>query len=154
LLLKRAALWGIYISAASTATIVLVSFVEIVSRYFLSQPTIWSLDLTTYLLCLSIFTALPAVVLQGKSISVNICLDMLHPRPRETADRMIETLSALVCLVILVIFVRVAITQYNSGLSTTGYFSIPKYLLTVTAATGFSLAAIMHLFRAVSRSKE
>jgi len=143
----RIASFGVMVAVATTVFAVAIMAWEMVSRYIFASPTTWSLEMTGYLFCLSIFSALPAVVWRGDSISVTIMLEWLGERQKERAQRWVDLFAGLICLAVFVLLARVTFSQYNTGLSTTGIFTIKKYLLTLCVAGGFFLATAFHLVR-------
>lgn len=137
------------IAMLAIAGILASTIYEVISRVVFDAPTRWAYDLKGYLLCFAIFAALPGVVLTGGSVSVTLFLDMLPPRRRRAAVRVVDLVSGGISLVAAFLFFRIVQTQYGSGTLTSGTFQIQKWVLSATVGGGFLLAGAMHLARSL-----
>ena len=133
----------------ATAGIFLATLYELVARYFFAAPTIWALDLSSYLLCVAVFFSLPSITAQGASISITILIDMLDLRHKSAITTAVEIIAGLSCLTVGALCVDFALGQYSSGILTLAVVPIPRWIMTAVMAYGFLLSAILHFQRAL-----
>ena len=73
--------WAAALAAACVGLTAVAYVVEIVARYALNSPLNWSADLGSYMLCASVFLALPKVTAEGSHPSISFAVDRLVARP-------------------------------------------------------------------------
>lgn len=80
--------------------LMLVTFVDVIGRYFLGQPLPGGHVLVQCLVCLLIFTALPIIVLGDEHLRVQLLDQRMTPRVRRWRDRTVSFLVAICMLVL------------------------------------------------------
>lgn len=136
-------------SALVLAVIFLLSLAEIVLRYFFHSPIVWVFDINSYLLCATIFLALPYVVDSGGSITISLLTDLLRGRVADRTHAVLEFIAAVTCLVIAAFFFDNATIQFEGSVMTIATLTIPQWVLSAAAVYGFMTAAFFHFRRAV-----
>ncbi len=72
----------------------LITTYEVIMRYIFNRPTIWSLEMGTYLLALAVFGSLAAALMEEEHVRALFVLSHLRPKVQQIA-RVIATVPAI-----------------------------------------------------------
>ncbi|GAA4342025.1 hypothetical protein GCM10023144_43480 [Pigmentiphaga soli] len=134
--------FGFYCSGACLAAIVLSYCYEVVSRYFFAAPTTWASSLVSYLLCYTVFLAMPELTRDRIHIFISIVLDQMPVRAATLLQHGAYVIAALACLAAAWFCSEATWTQYVRGISTVNEWPAPKWLLSIAIPYGFLSTAI------------
>ena len=137
------------LASVCVAGIFVLTTAEVIMRYAFNRPTVWSADLTAYLLCLTVFCALPKISAEGANVAVNIFTDTLTGRARLASRLLVEIVMAVACALAVHMCFHVLSGQYSSGARTVDGIAIPRWMLTAVLLYGFGAAFCCHVARAV-----
>lgn len=134
-----------YIAAACLLTGIGVLYcLEAFLRYALNAPTLWSVEMVTYLMLATIFLALPHVTRSGAHIAVTIVMD-LYPRLGARLQRAFHALGAALCGTLAWIAFEESHRQYAEGVETLVNYPIPKWWVSAWIVFGLGSACLWYL---------
>ncbi|MEC9347965.1 MAG: TRAP transporter small permease subunit [Pseudomonadota bacterium] len=136
---------GAVIASAALAVIVGAYAFEVVARYVFNAPTWWSAELVSYLLCIMVFTMMPAVTRAGGQVAVTVLLDRLAPAPRAVAERIIWLAGFVATAAIGWFAAGETVRQIERGVQMMAALPIPKWWISVWIGIGFGLTALQFL---------
>ena len=126
---------------------------EVIGRYIFDNPSIWASDMVSYLLCASIFLALPQATANNAHISVTLLGETLPRHKAMQIERLIFALAAGTCFVAMWLTLTAANQQFESGIETVATVAIPKWWLSAIMTYGFSGAGLHFLRQAFATGK-
>ncbi|MEM7488122.1 MAG: TRAP transporter small permease [Pseudomonadota bacterium] len=126
---------------------------EVVARYALGAPTIWTSDAVGYALSVAIFAALPEVTRRRAHVAVDILPAALPDRGRRVLIRATDAAAGLAAGTAGWIAAREAFKQFDRGLMTNAAIPVPRWPITALIAAGLILAALV-LLRDARRGAE
>ena len=146
-----AALFGL----AGAALVAMAGFYlwEVVARYALNAPTVWTSDAVGYALAVVVFAALPEVTRRRAHVAVDIVPAALPDGPRRLAVRVTDAAAGLAAGAAGGIAAREAWRQLERGLLTNAAVPVPRWPITAVIALGLILAALI-LLRDAARGTE
>lgn len=118
---------------------------EVVARYAFNAPTVWANPLVSYLLCATIFLALPEMTRLGEHISINILVDALRPGMSALLKQFIRLLGCVACALGAWITTTETGAQIAGNIWTISYFPVPKWMVSIFIPYGFASSAIHFL---------
>jgi TRAP-type C4-dicarboxylate transport system permease small subunit len=136
-------------SALFLVTILVLTTVDVFGRYILNAPVRGKTELTRVLMSIMIALALPATVLRGHSIVVDLLDSRFSPRFALARDLIVNLLCAG-SLFTLAYWVRfLGLRQQRWG-NVTDFLGIPLYPVTFFIALMVALAGVMFLLRVLA----
>lgn len=127
------------------AVIILAFCFEVVSRYAFNAPTSWALAVTSYLLCLMIFAALPEMTRTSSHVAITMVLERLPRAAVVHARRLINALGIIACGLATWITADEAFVHYVRDIWTIQSWPIPKWLISGFIPYGFASAGLYFL---------
>jgi TRAP-type C4-dicarboxylate transport system permease small subunit len=129
--------------ACVALVVILGSYIiEVVARYGLGKPTVWSADLVNYALCAAIFLAMPEITRSAGHVAITSLIEKLSAQKQASLARGLSFCGALLCALTAWIAGVAALSQMEGGIETVAAFAIPKWWLTALVAYGFGLSAL------------
>ena len=119
---------------------------EVIARYFFSAPLNWSGDLSGYLLCVSVFLALPKVTADRAHVAVSLLIEVLRGRTRRVYLRALWWVTAVVCAFITYFIAVEGVRQFDEHILTSAANQIPKWWISAVACYGLASAALHLLY--------
>jgi len=138
----RIGYWG---AVGALGAIVASYTLEVCMRYMLNSPTSWANDLVNYLLCASVFLALPEVTRTRAHIAVTVLSDFAPTRVATYLSYLINTLGFTSCLLVAWVSGDENIRQYLRGITTLANTPIPQWWVSVFITYGLFGAALYFL---------
>jgi C4-dicarboxylate transporter, DctQ subunit len=147
-------LFGTLVSAAEllaalgiSAIAVLVAY-EVVSRYLFGLPTLWTQDLSIYLLLWAAFLGLAPTERAGEHIRIDLLVKTLPARAQQWLQ--VGTHLVVACFVLLVAWsgLETALQSYKYGRQSLSLFPVPMWIPQACVPVGMTLMAIECLRRA------
>lgn len=136
--LDRALAW---LCGITLLAMMFLTFVDVIGRYFLSQPVLGAFELTEILLAITVFSAIPAVTQRGSHIK----LDFLDPILPERVRDLLDQISAIVMAGILLLLSYTVWGQASkmaaAGLRT-DIMGFPTFTVAYLVSLELALAAI------------
>jgi C4-dicarboxylate transporter DctQ subunit len=141
---------GFFCSGVSLGTIIFAYCYEVVARYFLSAPTTWASSLVSYLLCYTVFLAIPELSRRRAHIFISIVLDLMPMKSATFIQRATYILAAITCMVASAFCLDATMFQYIHGIETVNEWQVPKWILSISIPYGFLSTGIYYLRHVVS----
>ncbi len=91
----RVTLWLVRAGALVLAVMMLMTFFDVIGRYFLNQPIVGTVDMTELYMGLIVFLGIGATTLKRGHISVDIVVSRLRPRARLLSDLFAQAVCAV-----------------------------------------------------------
>ncbi len=139
--------WAAALAAACVGLTALAYVAEIVARYALNSPLNWSADFGSYMLCASVFLALPKVTAEGSHPSISFAIDRLVGATHARYTRALIWITAVVAAIVCVFVVKEAYLQFQQDTLTPMANQIPRWWLTAIASFGLIFTVLNLLFR-------
>lgn len=137
---------GIVLAAICIGVTAVSYAVEVVARYGLSSPLNWSGDVGSYMLCVSVFLALPQIARNRGHVTISILADMLPVAWRRPHMRLLFLVTAVVLIIVSWFVAQVSLTQFQRGVLTPMTNQIPRWWLTSIMAVSLLVSALHFLF--------
>ena len=135
--------------------VMIITTYDVLMRYFFAAPVEWALTVSVIALLGVTFFAAPHLVATREHVAMDLIYDHLGGVSKRVADAAtwISTLAFGLCMAWL--GYRAALSAFNSGLRTSGNFSIPQwtfYACIYVGGLGVVLAIALAPFRAARPS--
>ena len=146
---------GALFALAGAATVAMAGLYlwEVVARYALGAPTIWTSDAVGYALSVAVFAALPEVTRRRAHVAVDIVPAALPGRGRVALTRATDAAAGLAAGAAGWIAAGEAWRQLERGVMTNAALPVPRWPITAVIALGLLLAALL-LLRDAARGAE
>lgn len=139
--------WAGVLAAACVGLTAVAYVVEIVARYALNSPLNWSADFASYMLCTSVFLALPKVTADGAHPSISFAVDRLTGATHARYTRLLILVTAVVVAIVSAFVIQEVLVQYRQETLTPMANQIPRWWLTAVASFGLIFTVLNLLFR-------
>jgi TRAP-type C4-dicarboxylate transport system permease small subunit len=130
------------VAAAALGAIAFSFCYEVAARYFFDRPTSWANAFVSYLLCASIFLAVPELTRQRAHIAINLLLERLQPARARLLLRLIRIAGAAACLLATWISGNATLDQFQNGIDTISTYPVPKWLVSIFIPYGMLSAGL------------
>lgn len=152
----RAALWLARAAAVALAVIAVVTFLDVIGRYFFHAPFAFTVELTQMLMAIVVFFGVGIVTHEDAHISADVVTLRLPPRWRAAVAMLMNLLSLVFLAVLVWRLWRHAEFLYGKG-DTTMVGGVPLWPVAFAVALGsvFYLTGVfLHLIDAMRRVEE
>jgi C4-dicarboxylate transporter DctQ subunit len=130
-----------WLLALLLATMVSITFMQVVARYIFNYSFVWALEITTVLFAWLIFIGMSYGVRMGSHIGVDVLVKSLGPR----ASRTVAMIATVLCVVYALI-VMVGGTQYVMKMYDVGILMqdvpVEQWIPRLVLPIGFALLAL------------
>ncbi|MSP51754.1 MAG: TRAP transporter small permease [Alphaproteobacteria bacterium] len=141
--------WQIALNALAVVVGLLLVFAmlavtgDVVARYFFSLPIGWTLEVTEHILLYTPFLGMAWLVNRADGhVRIDVVLVHLQPRTVHLVDGVVAFVVALMCAIAGWYASATTLDHMLRQVETYGIYPIPKWLLIVAIAVGFSLTAV------------
>lgn len=134
--------------AASGALIVaatLLTLWEVLTRYLLRQPAMWTFPITSYMLLYLVMLAAPYALQAGSHVSVEVVVELLPPGVQRWTQRLAHVLGLAFILVFLHQAVLYAQRVIRDGQRDTSVLSIPLWVPAAVLVFGLLAMAVTYV---------
>lgn len=142
---------GATLSTVCLGAIVVFYCTEIVTRFFLNDPTSWTAAVSVYLMLATVMLMLPLLTMGSEHVAVSIAEDRFSPRMREASAIFVLLIAVVVCGAAGYFALQEAIRSFTRGVQTTDTLAIPKWWLTATLVYGLTSSTLYFLRRLIAR---
>lgn len=141
---------------ASIGLMLIVTFYvyEVVTRYFFNSPTAWVSDFVSYILCASIFLALPKVTQEKGHVAVTILIDIMPARPASYLQVCVSLIGFISLAFAAYISFRENLRQIDKNIETLAIIPIPQWWVSSFITVGLLLSAFYFLRHATPQEEE
>lgn len=134
------------VAAVCVAVTACIYTAEIVARYFFSAPLNWSGDVSSYLLCATLFLALPQVTRANGHIGIGYFVELMPGSARRRYLRYVAFAAGLTCLATAVFVAIEGAELFARNVLTSQATRIPKWPIALLACVGLTSSALHLLF--------
>lgn len=135
-------LGAMIISGVCIVVMMAYGFVDVLGRYFFSNPLYGTYELSELLLAIAVFLSLSSCQAEDRHMRVDFILPYLGSRMRATVDALAYVCGISVCLVMAYYSVPQALYSWSISEHTEGIISFPVYPAKICVPIGFSLLAL------------
>jgi TRAP-type C4-dicarboxylate transport system permease small subunit len=118
---------------------------DVLARYALARPTDWALPLNALAVLAVTFLAVPDLFARDEHITVDIAVRAMPPAGRRAAEVVVRTVTLLFGVALAWLGFDYAWVTYTSGLTTSGLFTMPQWVV----VTPIALAGVLLTVTAV-----
>ena len=119
----------------------------IFSRYFLSRPLGWLVEVNEYILLCIAFLVSAWVLRQEGHVKMDIVLKLLNPRKQLVVNIVTSIVSAVVCLIFTWFSLKVTLELFQKKTLMPTVLELPKFFLTSVIFFGSFLLVIQFIRR-------
>ena len=132
---------------AAIGLILIVTFYvyEVVTRYLFDSPTAWVSDFVSYLLCISVFLALPKVTRDRGHVAVTILVDSLPNRIAGVIHTIISVIGFLCLGFAACVSFAENLRQFSKNIETLAIVSVPQWWVSSFITFGLAFSAVYML---------
>jgi len=141
LLTKYAAI----LAAIGLILIVVFYVFEVITRYAFDSPTAWVNDFVSYILCISVFLALPKVTRDRGHVAVTILVDGLPSRISGVIHTIICVIGFLSLSFAAYVSFGENLRQYVKNIETLAIVAVPQWWISSFITLGLLLSAFYML---------
>ena len=139
-------------AAIGLSLIVIFYVYEVVTRYFFNSPTAWVSDFVSYILCASVFLALPQVTRDKVHVAVTILVDMMPDRFAGYLHTGIHIIGFSCLAFASYISFQENLRQISKNIETLAIIPIPQWWVSSFITFGLAISAL-YLLRYAAPSK-
>ncbi len=137
-------------AAAALAAIGLILIVvfyvyEVITRYLFDSPTAWVSDFVSYLLCISVFLALPKVTRDRGHVAVTILVDILPARIAGVIHTVISAIGFLCLGFAAFVSYGENVRQFVKNIETLAIVAVPQWWVSGFITFGLACSALYML---------
>lgn len=136
-----------YASQFIILAMMLTTCYDVVMRYVFASPTDWSVELNAALLIFITFFSAAELVKGDNHIKMEALYDLLSPRNRRRVDFIMLVISLVLCAFLVWLGIKLTITNYLSGIATSGTFSLPMWIPYLCIPVGSFLMGLEFLVK-------
>lgn len=136
-----------YISQFIILVMMLTTCYDVVMRYVFARPTDWSVELNAALLIFITFLSAAELVKGDQHIQMEALYSLLPPRKKRFIDFILLIISLALCVILIWLGTKLTITNYMSGIATSGTFSLPMWIPYLCIPVGSFLMGLEFLVR-------
>jgi C4-dicarboxylate transporter DctQ subunit len=127
--------------------IVVIVLMEIILRYFLNQPTLWTYEVTEYTLLWLTFLGTAWTLKEDGHVIVDLVPNALKPRPRNILFIVVSILGIIVCLIYTVYGIRVVADLLERGRIVSSVLRPEAWMLFIIIPLGNILLTLQFIRR-------
>lgn len=115
---------------------------DVFARYVLTRPTDWALPLNALAVLAVTFLAVPDLFTRDEHITVDLAVRALPRTGQRMADIVVRVVTLVFGLVLAWLGFDYAWVTYTSGLTTSGLFTMPQWVVVMPIAMAGVLLAV------------
>lgn len=131
-----------FVAGTILCSTVFIECLEIIMRYFVEKPQVWTVDVTEYILFLVAFLGAPWLLKKGGHVGVDIVVERLSWRTRTYFNILAAAIGIFVSGVISWIALAETWASYQSGILVIKTLSVQKYYFLFFISLGYFLLLI------------
>ncbi len=136
-----------FFAAILIIVMMLVVVYEIFTRYFLNSPTIWTLEITKYILLWITFLSAAWLLREEGHVKMDILLNQLNPRAQTILNIITSSICTIIFFIITWYAVKVTWELFQTGYLMPGLWSPPKWPILAIIPVGSFLLFVQFMRR-------
>ncbi len=142
----RTNLWMGYVAGLGNLVMGLMLFFEVIMRYFLGSPTIWTGEVSGYIFIWTMFVGAAYTLRQGKHIRIDLLITYLPERTRAIFDVFTGVIGFVFCLLVTYQSWEMVSSAVLLGKLSTTPLRVPQWIPQSSMVIGFALLSIQYFF--------
>lgn len=123
---------------------------EIVMRYLLNSPTVWSIDIISFSLAAMVSLAAPELARTHSNISITILPDTIKSQVvRLRYNGLLALVSAVVIGSVCYVTAQETLKLYNTNILTVGTYIVPKWWVSIFIPVGLLFTTLQYVRHAL-----
>lgn len=138
---------GAVLAELCLVTLLLLVFHEVIARYVLNKPTLYSVEISEYLLIFVAFMAAGWVLQEDRHVRMNSVVDLLPPKVQRLLD--IATSAAVLCFCAILVWqgTKSSIMAFKGNYHSSSLLNVPLWIPYAVIPTGSLLLAMQLVVR-------
>ena len=128
-------------------------FNEVIARYVLNRPTLYSVELSEYLLIFVAFMAAGWVLQKDGHVKMHSVINLMPPPMRRFADIFTSIVVLIFCAILVWQGCKSSIMAFKGGYHSSSLLNVPLWIPYAIIPTGSLLLALQMLVRIVNVCK-
>lgn len=138
-----------YMVGLGVLALTAVTMFEMISRFGFGRPTVWSLDISRYLLLLVGLFSLSYTMQEDGHVYFRILIDVVPPGVGKAMGLASALFGLTFCGVLLFYSFNLSLKAYRMNWGTMAHASIPLFYLYLLMGIGALMLFLTHLFKAL-----
>ena len=138
---------GVVVAEIGLVLLLLLVFHEVIVRYLLDKPTLYSVEISEYLLLLVAFMAAGWVLQEDKHVSMQTFVNLMPPKVKQGLALLTSIIVLLFCIVLIWEGTRSSVLAYKGGYHSSSLLNVPMWIPYAIIPIGSLLLALQMLVR-------
>ncbi len=139
-------LWMGYVAGLGNLIMGLMLFFEVIMRYFLGSPTVWTGEISTYIFVWTMFVGAAYTLRQGKHIRIDLLITFLPKRTQEVLDVFTGVIGFVFCVLVTYQSWDMVSSAVVLGKLSTTPLRVPQWIPQSSMLIGFGLLSVQFFF--------
>lgn len=138
---------GVVVAEIGLVLLLVLVFHEVIVRYLLNKPTLYSVEISEYLLLLVAFMAAGWVLQEDKHVSMQTFVSLMPPKVKQGLALLTSVIVLLFCTVLIWEGIRSSLLAYKGGYHSSSLLNVPMWIPYAIIPIGSLLLALQMLVR-------
>ena len=148
---ERLSRLGAVLAEISIVMLLLLVFNEVIARYVLNKPTLYSVELSEYLLIFVAFIAAGWVLQEDKHVRMNTFINLMPEKVKGVLDIITSVFVLLFCIILVWQGAKSSIMALRGGYHSSSLLNVPLWIPYAIIPTGALLLGLQMIVR-ISKS--
>lgn len=135
------------LSEISLVLLMLMVFKEVVSRYIFDDPSVYSVEISEYILIFMTFMSAAWILRQDRHVNMPIIADMLPERGAIILDIITSLLTMVVCFIVVKAGIHNTLIAYRGDYRSASLLNFPLWFSYSIICLGFVLLFLQYIAR-------
>lgn len=138
---------GVILAEISLALLLLLVFHEVIARYLLNKPTLYSVEISEYLLIFVAFMAAGWVMQEDRHVRMNSVIDLLPDGIRKVLEVVTSSIVLCFCAILVWQGAKSSLMAFNGGYHSSSLLNVPLWLPYAIIPVGSLLLGLQVIVR-------
>ena len=151
-LFERLSRLGAVLAEICLVLLLILVFTEVIARYILNKPTLYSVELSEYLLLFVAFMAAGWVMQNERHVRMHSVINLMPARVRHVLDICTSSIVLLFCLILVWEGAEASVMAFAGGYHSSSLINVPLWLPYAIIPIGsliLSLQVLVHIVRLI-----
>lgn len=144
---ERLSRLGVIVAEIGLVLLLLLVFHEVIVRYLLDKPTLYSVEISEYLLLLVAFMAAGWVLQEDKHVSMQTFVNLMPAKVKQGLALLTSIIVLLFCVVLIWEGMKASVLAYKGGYHSSSLLNVPMWIPYAIIPIGSLLLALQMLVR-------
>ena len=128
-------------------TIMAINVYEVIARYVFNAPTIWTVEISTYLMLISVFLAAAYTLQEGGHTKVDFLISRLSTKNRRIIDIITSILGIIFVVVLVWKSTELALFTHTIGSKSMTQLAIPLFPIYIIVPIGSFILLLQYFLQ-------